>query len=181
MNDNDDIKKKLKGMAAVDGILGGLGDVLGKIAELAEKAESAQQDGSFTTKDGKEGRFQVGFNISTMGNKTGQREIKVEPFGDVVRDDSTGEASVSETREPPTDVFEESDHVLVIVEMPGIGAEQSSFTVEGDVLTVSAENGPKRYAKEVLLPRSFSAGEMSVSSNNGVFEIRFQSANSEAA
>lgn len=173
--------KDLKGRAAVDGILGGLGDILGKIADLADKAETIQKEGSFETKDGKEGRYQVGFNIRTMADAAGEKQIKVEPFGDVSRDKSTGEASVSETREPPTDVFDEDDHVLVIVEMPGIGDADASFTIEGDILTVSAENGPKRYTKEVLLPRAFESSQMKVTATNGVFEVRLSSTESEAA
>lgn len=174
-------KRDLKGRAAVDGILGGLGDILGKIADLADKAETIQKEGNFQSKDGKEGRYQVGFNIRTMADAAGEKQIKVEPFGDVSRDKNTGEASVSETREPPTDVFDEDDHVLVIVEMPGIGNDHASFTVEGDILTISAENGPKRYRKEVLLPRPFDPSAMSVAAVNGVFEIRLESSESEAA
>lgn len=179
MTDHD--KQNLKGRAAVEGILGGLGDILGKISELAERAESVQREGGFETGDGKQGRFHVGFNIRTMEDAGGERSIEVEPFGNVSRDRASGEASVSERREPPTDVFEESDHVLVVVEMPGIGEADASFTVEGDVLTVQAEQGAKRYYKELLLPRAFDAEAMSVSAVNGVFELRFTASDSEAA
>jgi HSP20 family protein len=181
MNHPTGDKHPVKGKAAVEGILGGLGDILGKIADLAEKAETIQRDGNFETKDGKQGRFQVGFNIRTMENAGGQREIKVEPFGDVARDQRTGEASVSETREPPTDLFEERDHVLVVVEMAGIPADAANITVNGDVLTIDAEQGTKRYRKEVLLPRAFDAADMTISATNGVFEIRLAHENSEAA
>tara|TARA_Y100001933_G_C18877257_1_gene512470 strand:+ start:127 stop:666 length:540 start_codon:yes stop_codon:yes gene_type:complete len=179
MTDHD--KQNLRGRGAVEGILGGLGDILGKISELADKAETIQREGDFQTKDGKEGRFHVGFNIRTMADAAGERSIEVEPFGNVSRDRSTGEASVSERREPPTDVFEEADHVLVVVEMPGIGEADASFTVEGDVLTISAESGAKRYHKEVLLPRAFDETAMSVNAVNGVFEVKFAISDSEAA
>lgn len=173
-----------KGRDAVNGILGGLEGILGKIADLADKAEAAQREGSFNTKDGKEGRFHVGFNIRTMQDAGGERSFEVEPFGDVTRDRSTGEATVTERREPPTDVFEESDHVLVVVEMPGIGSGDASFTVDGDVLTIAAESGSgesaKRYHKELLLPASFTQDELGVTATNGVFELRFQQRRAEA-
>lgn len=169
-----DDRNPLKGRAAVEGILGGLGDILGKIAELAERAETIQKSGGFTTKDGREGRYQVGFNIRTLsGGATGEPTIDVQPFGDVKRDERTGEAEVAETREPPVDVFEEAECVLVVVEMPGIAEGAARFEVEGDVLTVRAEEGRKRYACEVLLPGAFDAGAMTVSAKNGVFEVRF--------
>ncbi|GAB4552530.1 MAG: Hsp20/alpha crystallin family protein [Phycisphaerales bacterium] len=177
----DELRERLKGLSGAEGILSGLGDILGKIGELAEKSEQLQRDGSFTTKDGKEGRFRVGFNISTLGEQAGQREIKVEPFGDVVRDKETGEASVSETREPPTDVFEESDHILVVVEMPGVSEDQATIRIEGDVLTVVAEGAGKKYRKEILLPTECDGRSISTNANNGVFEIRLLRAESEAA
>jgi len=171
-----------KGREAVEGILGGLEGILGKIADLAEKAESIQKEGSFETNDGREGRYQVGFNISTLGGQTGEREIKVEPFGDVKRDERTGEAEVAETREPPTDVFDEDGYVLVIVEMPGVGDAQATFDIAGDVLTIEANSGRKRYRKEVLLPSAFAPEQASLSANNGVFEIRLdKAADGEAA
>jgi len=176
-----DESQQLRGRAAIEGIVGGLGDILGKIADLAERAEESRRDGSFTTADGKEGRFQVGFNIRTMSGDSGEPEIKVEPFGDVSRDRTTGQASVRERREPPTDVFEEADHVLVVVEMPGIGDEDVQLTIDGDVLTVSAESASKRYYKEVLLPLACDAATMQVRAVNGVFEIRLPASDSDAA
>ncbi|MEN0021170.1 MAG: Hsp20/alpha crystallin family protein [Planctomycetota bacterium] len=170
-----------KGKAAVEGILGGLGDILGKIADLADKAETIQRDGNFQTRDGKDARYQVGFNIRTMADSAGEQQIKVEPFGDVRREPATGEAAVSETREPPTDIFEEDDHVLVVIEMPGISDNDATFDIDGDVLTIEAEHGSKRYRKELLLPTSFTADDASISSNNGVFEIRLSRSDSEAA
>ena len=184
-NNADELREKLKGLSGAGGILSGLGDIIGKISELAEKGEQLkQQEGTaFKTKDGKEGRFQVGFNISTLGDKAGgsDNNIKVEPFGDVVRDTTTCEATVSETREPPTDVFEETDHVLVIVEMPGVSADDARFELEGDVLTVTATGAGKKYRKEVLLPTECDASTLTTSANNGVFEVRLSRASSEAA
>lgn len=164
---DDQTDRGPRGRNAVEGILGGLGDILGKITELAERAESMQHQG-----DGRQPRFHVGFNIRTMAGAAGEPTVDIEPFGNVRRDRVSGQASVTERREPPTDVFEEADHVLVVVEMPGVTADDASFTLEGDVLTIAAERGSKRYAKEVLLPGVFSADRMTVADTNGVFEIR---------
>ena len=114
-----------------------------------------------------------------MSDAAGERTIDVQPFGDVKRDKSTGAAEVAETREPPADVFEESDHVLVIVEMPGIPDDAASFEINGDVLVITAETERKRYAAEVLLPASFEDSAMTVSANNGVFEVRFFNSNAD--
>ena len=78
----------------------------------------------------------------------------VEPFGNIRRDQESGRTVVQEVSEPVVDVFEESDHVLVVAEMPGVGPEDVKIEVEDDLLTISAENGDKKYRKEVLLPAS---------------------------
>lgn len=178
-HDGNTDKSKLRGLAAVEGMLGGLGDLLEKLADVAEKAESVEREGSFNTKDGREGRFRVGFNVRTMQDAGGQREIKVEPFGDVQRDEA-GNASVSDVREPPVDVFEEPDGLMVVVEMPGIPEDNATFEVNGDILTVEGENGPKRYRAEVLLPSPAEAVAR-VTSNNGVFEVRLSPAAQDEA
>ncbi|MEO0715563.1 MAG: Hsp20/alpha crystallin family protein [Planctomycetota bacterium] len=158
------------GKSAVGGILGGLGEVLGKFADLAETAERLQKSGNFKTPDGREGRYQMGLNIRTLADAAGNERVTVEPFGDVTRDDQ-GHAKVSEVREPPTDIFNEEAHVLVIVEMPGVGDDDATFTAEGDVLTIEARTGEKRFHKELLLPTACDAERLNVTGRNGVFEI----------
>lgn len=176
----DDKTQNPKGRGAIEGILGGLGDILGRFAELAEKAEGLRKDGSFTAGDGREGRYQVGFNIRTLADASGNERVSVEPFGDVRRAPS-GRAEVSEVREPPTDVFDEPGHVLVVVEMPGVADADASFELTGDMLTISAERGAKRYRKEVLLPRRCDASGLHVQSTNGVFEIHLPHAADDRA
>lgn len=154
----------------IEGLLGGLGDLLRTVSDLAEKGQEFKKEMGGTTESGKDYRVQYGFSMRTADNG---RDVKVEPFGNVKRDEQTGRATVDEIREPMTDVFEESDHVLIVAEMPGIDREHLSVELAGDVLTINAENGDKRYCKEVLLPRAFEQSAMNIACNNGVLEIRF--------
>ncbi|MEL6739514.1 MAG: Hsp20/alpha crystallin family protein [Planctomycetota bacterium] len=163
-------KGKLRGLAAVEGMLGGLGDLLEKLADVAERGGSVERDGSARGADGHERRFRVGFNVRTAAGESGEREMRVEPFGDV-RADAAGNAEVSDVREPPVDVFDEPGGTIVVVEMPGLTRGDVRCDLRGDVLTVAGERDTKRYRAEVLLPRA--AEEIaSIASNNGVFEIR---------
>jgi HSP20 family protein len=79
---------------------------------------------------------------------------------------------VKETIEPSFDLIEELDHLLLIVEMPGISSHECNIDINGDLLIISAKNRDRKYYKEILLPRLFSSEQISVSSNNSIFEIR---------
>lgn len=178
-----------------ENLIGGLSGLLGRLAELAEKGielrRAVGESGGavpFRTQDGREGRFQVGFNIRTVADAAGER-VSVEPFGDVDGFVRGPADPAAETREPPVDVFDEPSHVLVVVEMPGIARDDATFTLEGDVLRVEARRGEgagaKRYAKSIALPAAFPPGAMRIEANNGVFEVRLDrkdaSAGSSAA
>lgn len=152
------------------GILEGLGNLIDKLGELGEtggefsKIQEVQGPGP-----GKAVRGIYGFTVKVG---LGDEGVKVEPFGNIRRDEASGQSVVQEVREPAVDVFEEQDHTLVVAEMPGIGAEDVRLEVKDDLLTITAEKGEKKYKKEVLLPQSFPRETMQVSCANGVLEIR---------
>jgi len=61
--------------------------------------------------------------------------------------------------------------VLVVAEMPGVGAEDVKVDIQGDILALSAERGTNRYRTEVLLPGTVDAAGVTLSCNNGMVEI----------
>ena len=165
------------GGGGIDGILNGLNTLFSRLSELAEKGEQLQREGAFD-QGGKEARFHYGVSIRTAADG---RDVKVEPFGNVVRRGGTAgpgkkvvEAAVTEVREPMTDVMEEEDHVLVVAEMPGIAAEDVTVEIDGDVLVLEAAAADKRYRKELVLPRPLDAASPAIVANNGVVEIRLE-------
>lgn len=154
------------------GLLGGLANLLEKLGELAEKGEELRQSGEFETTAGdKPVRGVYGFSIKTG---LGEEGVKVEPFGNVHKDSRSGKTVVDEVHEPLVDVFEEQDHVSVVAEMPGIGADDVQLELKDDILSISAARGIKKYRKEVLLPRSFKPEQMSHSCRNGILEVTFR-------
>lgn len=80
------------------------------------------------------------------------------------------EVPVEERREPAVDVFDEGDHLLVVAEMPGVGADQVEPTLNGDLLTLTAATGARTYTTEVLLPRA-PTPPLEVEANNGIVKI----------
>jgi HSP20 family protein len=163
-------EKPTKSSGGIEGILSGLSSLLGTLGELAEKGEELKRDGGFKTKSGKDVSFHYGVSVRTA---EGGRQVRVEPFGNLKTDDNATESPVKEVREPLTDIFEEDDCVLVVVEMPGIDKGEASFELSDDVLTISATHEPKRYHKELLLPSdTLKLDTANIRCNNGVFEVR---------
>lgn len=153
----------------VGGILGGLTDLIEKLGELADKGEQLSRARQFQWKGTeKDLKGVYGFSVKVG---LGGEEVKVEPFGNIRRDEKSGQPVVQEVREPVVDVLEEKDHVLVVAEIPGIEEKDVRLDVKDDVLTIYAERGNKKYRKEVLLPGSFPREKMLMSCNNGILEI----------
>jgi HSP20 family protein len=171
----DDQKKKDEEKVEIDfGIgkisFGGLFQGIGSLIDLVSKMEEvgkgeAKREGEFTSPSGRV-KAVYGFSVKTSlgGMPT------VEPFGNVRRT-SKGPV-VEEERQPLVDVFDEKDHVLIIVELPGVEEENISTKVEGDVLTLSAATGDRKYYKEVVLPEGVDVSTLTRSYKNGVLEIR---------
>jgi len=151
------------------GILKGLGTLVEKLGELAETGAELSKSGEIHGPGGKEVRGMYGFTVKVG---VGGEGTKVEPFGNIRRDERTGHAVVQEVIEPAVDVFEEPEYVLVVAEMPGVGVGDVDIAVEDDVLTVTATGKAKKYRKEVLLPDAFPREKMTVTCTNGVLEIR---------
>jgi HSP20 family protein len=155
------------------GFMGGLADVLEKLSELAETGRSLSRSGEFgadTEEGGKQVKGVYGVNVK-MG--LGGDQVEVEPFGNIKVDrQAKPGVVVQEVREPAVDVMEESDHVLIVAEMPGVGTDDVQLEVHDDVLTLAATAGDKKYRKEVMLPKNCPRERMTLSCNNGIVRIR---------
>ena len=149
------------------GIFRGLGELVEKLGQLAETGEDLSRSGEFGGEKGIKGVY--GFSVKVARGGEG---LRVEPFGNIARDRSTGESLVHEIREPMVDVFEEADHVLVVAEMPGIGPNNVSIEVRDDVLVLSAEKGDNKYRKEVLLPQTLARDKMTITCQHGILQIK---------
>ena len=158
------------------GFLGGLGGLIDQLGKLAQQAEQAggklDKTGEFNL--GQDGRTKgvYGFSVRSGLGQQGEKTVKVEPFGNMRREEKGGEVVVQEIREPMVDVFDEPGHVLIVAEVPGITQEDVQLELQDDILILAAEKGETKYRKEVLLPISVSPDRMSFSCRNGILEIR---------
>lgn len=155
------------GTISLGGLFQGIGSLIDLVSKLEEEDKGeTQREEEFTSPSG---RVKAIYGLSV---KTGLRGSKptVESFGNV-RKTAKGPV-VEEERQPLVDIFDEKDHVLVIIELPGIEEEHISTQVKGDILTVSAANGERKYYKEVILPNDVDADTVKSKYKNGVLEIR---------
>ena len=161
------------GPSGAGGFLAGLGTVIDQLGKLAEQAEQAggelTRTGELSMGSEKQLKGVYGFSVKSG---LGEKGIKVEPFGNIRRDEAGGQVEVQEIREPMVDVFDEPEHVLIVAEVPGIVQEDVQLELHDDILVLAAEKGEKKYRKEVLLPASFSPDKMSFSCRNGILEVQ---------
>lgn len=146
---------------------GGFLDLLSKLS--AENGSSIERTGEIGEENGRV-KAVYGFSVRVGG----QGEPRVQPFGNV-KVDASG-PKVAEAREPIVDVFDESDFILIVAELPGVSTEQINFQVHGDVFELDAKHGERSYHKEILLPSAVDAARANSSHRNGVFEIKLPKA-----
>jgi HSP20 family protein len=153
------------GKIGFGGIFKGLGNLIDLAAKLNEEGVSKTGEIKGLPKDIK-GVY--GFKISTM---SGGKPV-IETFGNV-KETAKGPV-VEEVREPIVDVFDEKDHILVIVELPGVSKEKIKVDINGDILNLSTSDKGRQYAKEILLPHKVNAETLKTSYKNGILEITLE-------
>jgi HSP20 family protein len=169
----DDTKqdKSVHSSVKLGGLLGGLGGLIEKLGELAEVGEELSRSGEFTDAGGKV-RGVYGINVKTAMGEGGQTELKVEPFGNIHRS-AADRREGNDVREPLVDIHEEDDHVLVLVELPGVAKENVNLTVADGRMELAAERGKTSYRKDVDLPKGCTAENMHWECSHGILQVRF--------
>lgn len=151
--------------------LGGLFDGLDKLVDAAAKLKEMggeySKEGEIDLSHLKKGMKGV-FGVTVKTGIGGEGPV-VESFGNI-RKTKEG-PKVEEEREPLSDIFDEGDDVVVMLEMPGVTKEDITVTLEGDILEVIAQSQSRKYRKELLLPSAVQAETIAWSYQNGVLEV----------
>lgn len=154
------------GKISFGGLFQGIGGVIDLVSKMEEESGGeASREGEFTSPSGRV-KAVYGFSVKTS---VGGKRV-VEPFGNI-RKTPKGPV-VGEERQPIVDVFDEKDHVLVIIELPGVEEKHISAQIKGDILILSADDGDRKYYKEVVLPKNVDPDTLKNKYKNGVLEIR---------
>ncbi|MDP8214990.1 MAG: archaeal heat shock protein Hsp20 [Candidatus Euphemobacter frigidus] len=152
--------------------LGGIFKGIEKLVDLSSKLEESggeiKQEGEFDLSQLKKGMKGVyGFSIrSSLG---GKGKPVVESFGNIKK--TPKGPKVEEEREPITDVFDEEGEIRIYAEMPGVTEAGIKLDLKEDILDISAQDGDRKYHKEILLPVQVKPETLSSNYKNGILEV----------
>lgn len=154
------------GKLSLGGIFNSIEKLIDLASELKEAGDEIKKEGEIDLSHLKKGMKGVyGFSVKTA---IGRKPV-IETFGNIKK---TPEGpTVTEEGEPLTDVFDESDKVVIIVEMPGISQEGISVQLKGDILEISGAGKNRKYYKEILLSPNVMPETLTSSYKNGLLEI----------
>jgi len=96
---------------------------------------------------------------------------QIEEFGNVPRRFGVKEESITEYREPLTDVIEGDKTVSVTVELPGVNKEDIDVEITEDTITIKVDTAERKYYKEITLPCKVKTDTAKASYHNGVLDI----------
>jgi HSP20 family protein len=169
----DDRKSGVDANFGLGGLFKGLGDLMEAASKLKEKGEEISKSGEidFSSLNKIKGLQDLkgvyGVSVRTMADG----RSSVQPFGNIKKSPKKG-PMVEEVREPIIDIFDESDHINVVAEMPGIDEKDVQIEIKGDILNISAEGKNRKYQKEVLLASEATGENMTWAYKNGMLEIK---------
>ncbi len=147
-------------------LIQGIGSFMDLISRMEEEGTGeVRREGELTSPSG---RIQAVYGLSIKEGLGGTPIV--EPFGNVKR--TAQGPVVGEEREPLVDIFDEEDHVSIIIELPGVQVSDIHTEVKGDILMLSAANNRHKYSKEVILPKNVDTSTAKRKYTNGILEIR---------
>jgi HSP20 family protein len=163
---------KVKPEPSGTGFFSGMGKLIEQLGKLAQEAE--QSGGSLS----KSGEFKLGSDQNAKGvfgftikSGIGDKGPRVEPFGNIRKNEEGKLVAVREIREPMVDLFDEPGRLLIVAEVPGTEEANVKVEIDDDILLITTENGQPNYRKEMLLPASFTTDKLSFHCRNGILEI----------
>jgi len=157
------------GKLSLGGLFGGIEKLIDLAAQVKKAGGEIKEEGEIDLSHLKKGMKGVfGFSVKTA---TGGNPV-VEPFGNIKK--TPKGPVVKEEREPIVDVFDENDHILVVIELPGVKQGDMDIDVQGDILNISTPGSEKKYRKEILLPSKVEEVPISSAYKNGIVEIKLK-------
>lgn len=98
----------------------------------------------------------------------------IEEFGNHQVSSDKGETSISDEREPLTDVMEGSKDISVTVELPGVEKEDIDLRVTEDELEITVDTPQRKYHKTVEFSGEVKPKTTKATYKNGILDVVVQ-------
>lgn len=147
-------------------------DVRERLGELREELKRAGGKETLSDEEWRSGEMGISGYLRTKGIG-GETEYHLgttaPPRG---RKKAAGPADAVE---PPTDVFDDGEEVVIVAEVPGVELAELKIEIEGDVVSLSTKpSAPRNYRKEVRLSSSVDKRSLKAACRNGILEVHLK-------
>ena len=115
--------------------------------------------------------FSTNFGFSIKVGSLDANSVKVKPLESNTHNSKKYAVTVFELLEPLVDIFEETDHTLIVADMPGVNEKDIHVDLKDDILQISTKTSEKNYQKEILLKESFTEDRIVHTYKNGILKI----------
>jgi len=95
----------------------------------------------------------------------------IENFGNKPTQLPTGEAAISEEREPLTDIIEGDEDIAITVEIPGVERDDINLDITRDNLEIKVDTPNRKYHKNLPLPCDILPKTTKATYKNGILDI----------
>jgi HSP20 family molecular chaperone IbpA len=170
------------GFEALNAIGGRLGDLLNVVASTVKEAaaKAGEEGGSFTSDDTAKGplRTHVDWTVSVGGiPQTSAKRANDSAASRAERKrPEPKQPEAAPAREPMIEIFAETDHTLVTLELPGVALDEVKLLRKGQTMRLET-TGQARFRKDFELPESIGPGiDPERSLRLGILELRFNTA-----
>jgi len=82
--------------------------------------------------------------------------------------------SLIRPREPLIDIFQDEDHIIVLVELPGVDEKDIDIKADEKTITIAAENATKKHLEIVKLPTYISKDPAKVTYRNNILQVKLK-------
>lgn len=143
------------------------------LTELRERLKAAGGKESLSDEEWGSGGSGVSGHVRIRGRQ-GEREFHVGTLGKHRRKPSEELfPEPSEEAEPPVDVFDEGEQIVIVADVPGLDSEDLEVKIEDDTFSLSTKpTAARRFRKELSLACEVDPGTLLTTCRNGVLEAR---------
>jgi HSP20 family protein len=150
------------------GLLGGLVAKVGHLAGFQGK--NGHADDVHTTCEDSRGIDPIAMQTMLSGLNSTARNLR--SLG-CLACDQANRLHVGEVREPVVDIFDEENHVLVLVTLPGVVQKNINLKKSDRRIDLTARHEETTYQKKIGLPPKCVMEQMNWEYRNDVLKIRF--------